>query len=65
MNQYLVTMWDPDLRTVDRKAGTGTVGGYVYLNLVAADERQALKYAMSQRGEITSFKLQASGLVVL
>ena len=65
MNLYHVTLWDPEKRTGVLKAGNAQVGGHIYLSIVAANDQAALAEARRHKGEITNFKLDQTGLIVV
>lgn len=56
MNLYHVALWD---------ATKGKNGETVYLSLVAENPTQALRAAAAYKGELTSFKLAQTGLIVV
>lgn len=60
MNLYNVTLWDPDYVIRGK-----VEGGYAYLSIVAPTAEAALREVKRHKGEITAFKLQQSGLIVV
>ena len=60
MNLYHVTLWDPNAKVQGVKTGANT-----WLSIVADNAESALREAKRYKGEITNFKLQQSGLIVV